>query len=149
MKKIKRFVSVSLVVIVILILSTPIVNDFTAYRIKAELQRTPLPDKTEIYYGVSVAGKIVGSGNGMQFLGAILIKSELSLDELDTYYAQFRENDWSFVVEPQTGVGLPFSNGSGLSFSCLEGIEDFDGYYTIYTWGSSSYPLSGLDIRGH
>ena len=35
------------------------------------------------------------------------------------------------------------------SFSYLNDKEDFQNYYIIYTWGSSDYPLSNLDIRGH
>lgn len=36
---------------------------------------------------LSQAGKLTGNGNGMQYFGAILIRSELSLEELETYVA--------------------------------------------------------------
>ena len=37
----------------------------------------------------------------MQYFGAILIKSELSLEELDAYYSDYRRNEWEYLVEIQ------------------------------------------------
>ena len=47
-----------------------------------ELCETPLPEKTELIESISRAGKLTGNGNGMQYFGAILIRSDLSLEEL-------------------------------------------------------------------
>ena len=47
---------------------------------------------------ISRAGKLTGNGNGMQYFGAILIRSDLSLEELDAYYSRYRSNEWECLV---------------------------------------------------
>ena len=98
---------------------------------------------------VSKAGKLVGSGNGMQYFGAILIKSELPLDELDRYYSQYRQDEWSYIVEPQSESEIKAVEHKTLEFSKLRDVSDFDAYYIVYSWGESDFPLADLDIRGH
>ena len=83
---------------------------------------------------------------GMQYFGAILIRSELSLEELETYYSDYRSNEWEYLVEIQKGQSIEVIDHGGLQFS--EEIED-DGYYIVYSWGSGNSFLKELDIRGH
>ena len=108
-----------------------------------------LPDKTEIVDALSSAGKLIGNGNGMQFFGAILIKSELTLEELNNFYSKYRENEWSYIVEKQVSNNIAFIEHRDLKFKALKVDEQLINYYIVYTWGSSDYPLSDLDIRGH
>ena len=63
----------------------PLINNQCAYMVEKKLCETPLPEKTEFIESLSRAGKLTGNGNGMQYFGAILIESELSLEELDSY----------------------------------------------------------------
>jgi len=150
---IKKFLKIIILICIItpllLIVSIPVVNNFIAWSIKKELKDTPLPANTEICETVSKAGKLTGNGNGMQFLGAILIKTQLSLGELNEYYSQYRDSEWSYVVKPQDGAEITVIDRGDLSFSSMYKVSDFDGYYIIYSWGNSNYPLSDLDIRGH
>ena len=44
-----------------------------------ELVHFRLPKNTELIESIYKAGKLVGNGNGMQYFGVILIKSELPL----------------------------------------------------------------------
>ena len=90
----------------IILFSIPIVNNIHAENVKKDLLKIPLPEKTELIDSISIAEKLVGNGNGMQYFGAILIKSELSLDDLDRYYSQHRNNDWSYQVEVQTDKNI-------------------------------------------
>lgn len=95
---------------------------------------------------LSQAGKLTGNGNGMQYFGAILIKSELSLEELDAYYSRYRSNEWECLVKIQEGQSIEGIDHGTLQFA--EEIKD-RGYYIVYSWGSGNSLLDELDIRGH
>ncbi len=128
------------------IFSIPLVNNYSAVKVSKELRELPLPEGTELIESVSKAGKLVGNGNGMQFLGAMLIKSTLSIKELDNYYADYRKNDWDCIVEKQEGKTIDVIEHGTLEFS--EEIQG-SGYYIVYSWGSGIKLFEELDIRGH
>ena len=140
---------IAVVALVLLVVSTPFINNYIAYSIKKDLVEVSLPDKTELIDDLSSAGKLIGNGNGMQFFGAILIKSELTLEELKHFYSKYRENEWSYIVEKQVSNNIAFIEHRDLKFKALKVDEQLINYYIVYTWGSSDYPLSDLDIRGH
>ena len=95
---------------------------------------------------LSQAGKLTGNGNGMQYFGAILIRSDLSLEELDAYYSGYRSNEWECLVETQEGQSIEVIDHETLQFS--EEIKD-SGYYILYSWGSGNSLLEESNIRGH
>jgi hypothetical protein len=134
-------ISISLFVVGI-----PLANNYYAKQVEKELRETPLPEKTEIIDSVSRTGKLVGNGNGIQYFGAILLKSKLSLDELEDYYSAYQKNEWSYVVEPQKTQIIEAVEHSRIRFS--EKIDD-EGYYIVYSWGDGPELLEELDIRGH
>ena len=117
-----------------------------AYKVEKALCEIPLPEETELIESLSQAGKLTGNGNGMQYFGAILIKSELSLEELDAYYSDYRRNEWEYLVEIQEGQSIDVIEHGELQFS--EEIKG-SGYYIVYSWGSGDSLLQELDIRGH
>lgn len=126
--------------------AAPIINDNMAEKTAKELAALPLPDDTEWIESVYKAGKLVGNGNGMQYFGAILIKSDLSLEELKEYYLSFTENEWECVVENQLGVDIKIIEHAELTFKAdVEG----DDYYIVYSWGDNNTIFHELDIRGH
>lgn len=143
------FFAVAVVALVLLAVSIPFINNYIAYSIKKDLMKLSLPDKTQMVDAVSSARKLVGNGNGMQYFGAILIKSELSLEQLNNFYSEYRENDWSYVVEKQESNRIDFIDHGDLTFKALKEDETLNNYYIVYEWGSSNYPLSDLDLRGH
>ena len=128
------------------VISISFINNNIAYKVEKELCETPLPEKTELIESISRAGKLTGNGNGMQYFGAILIQSELSLKELDDYYSDYRSNEWECLVETQEGQSIEVIDHETLQFS--EEIKD-SGYYILYSWGSGNSLLEELDIRGH
>ncbi len=73
------------------VISIPLINNHTAYKVEKALCEIPLPEETELIESLSQAGKLTGNGNGMQYFGAILIRSELSLEELDIYYSRLQK----------------------------------------------------------
>lgn len=146
MKKIKLVGILAAVVLIGSVISIPLINNHTAYKVEKALCEIQLPEETELIESLSQAGKLTGNGNGMQYFGAILIKSELSLEELETYYSDYRSNEWEYFVEIQEGQSIKVIEHKALQFS--EEIED-SGYYIVYSWGSGKSLLKELDMRGH
>ena len=146
MKKLKVVGILAVVVLIVGSLSIPLINNHIAYKVEKALCEIPLPEETELIESLSQAGKLTGNGNGMQYFGAILIKSELSLEELETYYSDYRSNEWEYLVEIQKGQSIEVIDHGGLQFS--EEIKD-SGYYIVYSWGSGDSLLQELDMRGH
>ena len=81
-----------------------------------ELIDLPLPYSTEFIESIHKAGKLVGNGNGMQYFGAILIKSELPLDELKEYYLEFADTEWKCIVENQIHTDVAAIEHAKLTF---------------------------------
>ena len=133
-------------IVLCFIMSIPIVNDYCAYMVEKELCATPLPENTQLIDSVSKAGKLIGNGNGMQYLGAILIQSELTMEQLDSYYLHYRENEWEYLVTVQTDRDLSFIELDHLRFSQE---VTADGYYIVYSWGKGIELYEMLDMRGH
>ena len=146
MKKLKLVGILVAVVLIGGVISISFINNNIAYKVEKELCETPLPEKTELIESISRAGKLTGNGNGMQYFGAILIRSDLSLEELDAYYSDYRSNEWECLVETQEGQHIEVIDHGTLQFS--EEIKD-SGYYIVYSWGSGNSLLEELDIRGH
>ena len=138
MKKLKLVGILAAVVLIGGVISIPLINNHTAYKVEKKLCETPLPEKTKLIESISRAGKLTGNGNGMQYFGAILIQSELSLKELDDYYSDHRSNEWEYLVEIQEGQTI----------DVIDQIES-KGYYIVYSWGDGNSLLKGIDIRGH
>ena len=103
MKKLKIVGILAAAILIGGVISLPLINNHTAYKVEKALCEIPLPEKTELIESLSQAGKLTGNGNGMQYFGAILIRSELSLEELETYYSDYRSNEWEYLVEIQKG----------------------------------------------
>ena len=142
-----KAIIVFLVVIVLIvgfIISIPLVNNYSANNVEQELLRIALPDNTEMIESLSIAGKVVGNGNGMQYFGAILIKSEHTLDELFNYYSGKVDH---VAVNKQKTQKIEVIDHS-LSFSSNIDEED-DDYFIVYLFGDGIFPFSELDIRGH
>lgn len=133
----------------------PIINNAIALGIEKELKHIPLPRDTVIIESTSAAGKLTGNGNGMQYFGAVLLKSDCSLEELYNHYRPYRQGLYDCLVEPQTESmicpsGETIRNGAtSLSFRNPIGEQ---GYYILYSWGDApawSQDLLDTDLRGH
>ncbi len=146
MKKLKLVGILAAVVLIGGVISIPFVNDHIAYKVEMALCEIPLQEETELIESLSQAGKLTGNGNGMQYFGAILIQSDLSLEELDAYYSDYRSNEWEYIVKTQEGQSIEVIDHGVLQFT--EKIKD-NGYYIVYSWGSGNSLLEELDIRGH
>ncbi len=145
----KLLITIILIVVIIflsVLVAAPIVNDNIAKKTADKLVDLPLPSNTEFIETVYIAGKLVGNGNGMQYFGAILIKSGLSLEELKEYYLKFAKDEWECIVERQIDIDIKIIEHRKVTFKTnVEG----DNYYIIYSWGNNNTIFHEFDIRGH
>ena len=138
------------VLMLVIALAIPVANNAVALGVENELKQIPLPEQTELVESTSVAGKLIGNGNGMQYFGAILIKSDLSIDQLNAHYAAYRENPFDCMIEQQTSSRIEAGGMNGsLSFRAE---PEASGYYVVYSWGDAPdwlWDILNLDLRGH
>ena len=133
-----------ILLIVVFAGSVPFVNDFSAKNVENSLIEIALPEDTQMVESISKAGKLVGNGNGMQYFGAMLIKSEQTFEELAAYYADVNAE---IVVKVQTSQAIECLEHAQLSFATQ--ITEEENYYIVYLFGEGLAPFSQLDIRGH
>ena len=133
-----------ILLIVAFAMAVPLVNDFSAKNVENSLVEIALPENTQMVESVSKAGKLVGNGNGMQYFGAMLIKSEQTLEELAAYYADVNAE---IVVKVQNSQAIECLEHAQLSFATQ--ITEEENYYIVYLFGEGLAPFSQLDIRGH
>ena len=144
----KRIIIIVTIVVLFLVflLSIPVVNNGTAKKTAEKIKNTDIPKTSEYVESFSAAGKLVGNGNGMQYFGGILIKSELSLEELKIYYSQFAQNEWEYIVQNQAGRNVTVIEHGNLT---LNTDIETDNYFIVYSWGDNDTVFDELDIRGH
>ena len=146
MRKGKNIFIIIVISIIIFLILCPIVNNITVSNLIKDIEMIPLPKKTYIVEKLSQAGKLNGNGNGMQYFGAVLLNSELSLEELEQYYKPFRETPWEYVVEIQNSQEIKaIEHGHAL----FESDVFKDHYYIVYSWGKGISPFQYFDLRGH
>lgn len=141
----KKILISAVIVFFSLLIAAPIVNDGISRKTADEIAGLPLPKDTELMESVYKAGKLTGNGNGMQYFGAILIKSDLSLEELKEYYSRLAQNEWDYIVEEQRDPDIKVIEHGKLAFE----TKISPGYYIVYSWGGNNTIFHELDIRGH
>lgn len=149
----KRVLAILLIFMLVLPIITyigiVITNNSIANRIEKDLTAYELPADTVLVDSVSIAGKLDGSGNGMQYRGAILVKSELGEKELTEHYGSAFDH---IEVRKQTSADI-YGKYSFDRFS----DEDKDSYYSVIcqddkrteTFGGFISALLDFDVRGH
>ena len=138
------------VLLVLIALVIPVVNNFVAAGVADRLEGLPLPEGTAVQDSVSMAGKLTGNGNGMQYFGALLLRSDLSLEELQAYYAPYQKDVFDDCrIKPQSGAEVEQVEHGSLSF---DADVDGEGWYILYSWGSVSdwvVDILNMDMRAH
>lgn len=157
MKIIKRIFFILLIVLfvspVISYICIVITNNTIADSIEKDLVAYELPTNTKLVDSISIAGKLMGNGNGMQYIGAILVESDLSEEELNGHYSS--EFDYIEVRKQET-ANIDFIHSSNYSFNNFS-LTNKDSYYSITCWddnrqekfGDLLSELLDFDIRGH
>ena len=121
------------------------VNDAAAQEIETRLDDVPLPAGSERLDSLSVAAKLSGNGNGVQYLGALLIRSDQNLDDIQAYYdAQPGVDDLTVSVTTSAGLG-----GLHRTPGFLGDVGDPD-TFIVFAWGDGPGGLfEDSDLRGH
>lgn len=130
----------------------PIANNAVALGVERELKKFPLPPDTVVVESTSAASKLAGNGNGMQYFGAVLLKSELPIEQLYDHYRPYRKGLQDCLIEPQSGSEIQPRGESLIGGLSFRDPAQGEGYYLLYSWGSAPNWLQDLldtDIRGH
>ena len=119
----------------------PLHNSYIANEVEVSLLEAPLPENTEYIESLNASGQLLNNDGDINFFGGMLIKSELSEDELNEYYAKIRENHNDYLIESQDTSEISVIENGDYSFEHLENVSDFDNYYLVYSWGSDESVL--------
>ncbi len=150
-RRIIRIVMVVLGVFLLLVaFGIPVVNNAIALGVEKDMKALPLPEDTQLVESSSVAGKLVGNGNGMQYFGALLLESKLSASELSAFYNNGMDNVLfgGYTVVSYTGKDI--SDNVVKNLPLTRDVKGENHYVVYYCDGG--YPLQGwldLDLRGH
>jgi hypothetical protein len=135
-----------ILMILVFIIAIPIKNDLIAKKVADDLEKIPLPNNSCFIEKKSLAGKLCGNGNGMQYFGAVLIKSDLSMEDIQDYYYSQSEDDLKYYIESQKDEIIRVIENQNASFeSHIEGND----YYIVYAWGDYNGIASEFDLRGN
>ena len=125
----------------------PLVNDAIARSVRNSLLEHPLPAETEVIDSMYAAGNLISQGNKIQYLGAILIQSELTLEELQEHYSRLGVREQACAR-----IELGTSKNVSLSFRGVEEGEALENHFIVFSFGNhdwSSNFFTFFDIRAH
>ncbi len=139
--RLRRVIRSTMIVVAVFLLlialAIPVVNNAIALGVERELQETALPAQTSMVESISVSGRY--TGKGIQYFGALLVKSGLSLEELADHYPDC-------VVERQltSAVRVLGKTGDGEDKLTFQSSVEGSDYYVVYKWGSAPAWLQGI-----
>lgn len=154
MRKIGVALIAFLIVIILFHVTIYVVNNHIAKTLERKLLSCQLPPNSILIDTASVAGKMMGNGNGMQWFGIILIKSDMSEDMLSEWYnshVDIEDTDMIYVFKQETPAVFEYGNHYFSNF------PNEDDCYQIQLFRSSAVgaessvweSLLNSDLRGH
>ena len=157
MKKKQLVIIVPMAIFIIIIAPyfiVPVLNDARTSIITNEVASLPIPERTEILEIVSGFGNTSGTGNHTEIWIGMLLKSELSKDEIQDFFTktyQFRypgdrSSIETYSVKEDRHYSLVLSL-IGKDLKKLKSDTDHDGYFVV---GITENAISSFfDLRGH
>lgn len=128
-------------------IAIPLQNDAAARAVEEHLVALPLPPGAERIDALSRAGKLVGNGNGMQYLGALLIRSDRSVAEIESFYAGLESSFGSDITVTPTADQAALDQ---LSMRPLFSDPAAGDRFIVSAWGEApSWIHEDFDLRGH
>lgn len=118
-------------------------NNAAAQQLEARLQQLQLPPQTELVDSAWAAQRLAGAGNGMQYAGALLIRSRLDLADLEEFYA---EGDGDQHVTATTDERL---GRTAILFSAEHDLDQPDLFMVVSMDEPAPESLLQSDLRGH
>ena len=121
-------------------------NDAAARSVADQLAALPVPPGAERVAVGAKAGKLVGNGNGMQYLGAMLIRSDAQPEQIVAFYEAREAVGSGITVNQRADLGAYDDSVA----ADLVGASDRPDEYVVSVWGSSpSWVHEEMDLRGH
>ena len=154
MKKCCAALIAFLIVMILFHVSIHAVNNRIAKTLERQLLNCQLPPNSALIDSAAVAGKMTGNGNGMQWFGVILIRSDMSEDMLSEWYyshVHMEDTDWINVIKQETPEIFEYSNRR------FNNYANEDDCYQVRLFRSSAVgtessvweSLLNFDLRGH
>ncbi len=124
------------------------VNNSLSLKTVEVMKEIPLPEDTGYIETVTFTGRVSGTGDGTDLFSAMLIKSELSEDELVRYYSayDYGTEQGKYYVTKQTGQKIEKVYSADVYL--VHELKENEDYYLIYVYGKTIPPFSWFDIRG-
>ncbi len=150
-RKIIRGIMIAVAVLLFTVaLIIPVANNGVALGLERELKALPLPADARLVESISLAGKVSGNGNGMQYYAALLLESDLSQDTLQSHYSAYADGRTDYaIVLPQNSQQLPAMDQPKSFHTTLDPDKT---YYAVYAYGHAPAGWGfwlELDLRGH
>ena len=156
MKVIRRIVLGLFLLLVLSILAPIPVNNIIAGHLERQLRDCPLPPDTRLVDSASIAGRLYGNGNGMQWHGYLLVESDLSIAELAAWYNEriaAGEDDIISVERQET----PYIVDAYHLSHQFKRFSDAENSYQVYLGRNSAVGSErslwerflNFDLRGH
>lgn len=154
MNKVIKFIITIILLPCFFSISVMFVNDIIANKPEKELLNFILPEKTQLVESNSVAGKLYGNGNGMQYIGQLLVTTELTEEEIYAYYSALDE--WIVIKKQDSPViseYFPkdkFKNFDSTKNNYMVELVRYNpGTYDTYLSENFFWKMLDFDIRAH
>ncbi|MDR2593251.1 MAG: hypothetical protein LBC87_00565 [Fibromonadaceae bacterium] len=122
-------------------------NDIKTEKLANEILNGPIPNSTEVIEIISGCGNVTGTGNDVEIWIGLLVKSELSKEELLEFY----RNLYGKNIEVYEASTYKYRNSLlmkmlKIEFNSLKNLSSYDNYFII---GRSEEAVSAnFDLRG-
>lgn len=161
MKKTFRYIACTFFVLFLILLApflfSPLVNNYRLALFADQFNTLILPHSTVEIERQRLCGKLNGNGNSMDYVVCSLIQSDLSRNELYSFYStiqfnaveQRSDHKPTLEVIPLTTANVPslYLIHHTLSFRSLQNTSDFSGFYAVLLYDGSYN--ADFDWRGH
>jgi hypothetical protein len=145
-----------LLIIILPFIIAPLYNNWCLDKFAAQLFSQPLPEKTDLLDDIKQCGKLSGNGNGMDFLTVLIIRSDINLKELESFYnrisvSEAKPDSNPFSDPPFLKVYSLQSSKLDLNFInspiLIKDYSDFKNVYAVVLFDGGYN--ADYDIRGH
>ena len=144
-----------ILLIVISYMAIHLTNDHIAEKMRQQLVNCPLPEWTSLLDSRSIAGKMLGNGNGMQWFGIILLKSPLDEASLSDWFNDNMDVDknaeYITILKQDSPYIFEFSDRQFAGYTSEDGCYQvrFVKESSVGSEGSFWDALLNCDLRGH
>nr|WP_297763858.1 hypothetical protein [uncultured Butyrivibrio sp.] len=112
-------------------------NDHAAERVADHIAETPMPEGCEVVEKIALAGNIDSAGKLPFHYGAVLIKTDLSMEELEEHFRKYPYQGYIYEVEKQETQQLSEVHAaSKLDRDYLLTDVSDGNYYLVSSYGS-------------